>query len=83
MTMVKKLLDSPAEKVMQNGSYDLQWTWRKWGRPMNNFNIDTTLAHHSLYPEMQKDLGFLGSVYTTEPSWKLMRQRSNEVKKEE
>jgi hypothetical protein len=33
------------------------------------------LMHHSIMPEMQKGLGFLGSVYTDEPAWKLMRRK--------
>ena len=28
------------------------------------------LAHHALQPEMIKDLGFLGSVYTDQRAWK-------------
>jgi hypothetical protein len=31
------------------------------------------LLHHALQPESEKGLGFLGSVYTNEASWKLMR----------
>jgi hypothetical protein len=33
------------------------------------------LLHHALQPESEKSLGFLGSIYTGEASWKLMRQR--------
>ena len=35
---------------------------------------DTMLLHHALQPESLKSLGFLGSVYTDEGSWKGMRK---------
>lgn len=79
----KSVLEGPAIKVLQNGSYDLQYLWKTMGLRLRNFAVDTTLAHHALYPELPKDLGFLGSVYTKEPSWKMMRHRSDELKKEE
>jgi len=42
------------------------------------------LLHHALYPELPKGLGFLGSIYTNEASWKLMRrERSDTVKRDE
>jgi len=41
------------------------------------------LAHHALQPESEKGLGFLGSVYTNEPSWKLMRARGKGTIKKE
>jgi hypothetical protein len=36
------------------------------------------LLHHAIHPEMRKGLGFLGSIYTDEPSWKLMRKRGGD-----
>lgn len=84
LTIVRKVLEGPALKVLQNGSYDLQYIWRWFKCGINNWAADTTIAHHALYPEMQKDLGFLGSLYTIEPAWKIMRHRSgDDVKKEE
>ena len=41
------------------------------------------LLHHSLFPELQKGLGFLGSIYTNEASWKLMRGQDDSNKKDE
>jgi hypothetical protein len=41
------------------------------------------LLHHALHPESEKGLGFLGSVYTNEASWKLMRGKSETIKREE
>jgi hypothetical protein len=40
------------------------------------------LMHHAYQPEMEKGLGFMGSVYTNEGSWKLMRRhRKDETTK--
>lgn len=70
---VREVLDSPIPKVGQNGLYDLQWLWAIAGIPVRNYAHDTMLHHHALLPEFQKDLGFLGSVYTNYPAWKQMR----------
>lgn len=85
LELVRKILTGPAQKVLQNGSYDFQYIWRWFGCGIKNWTADTTLAHHALYPEMQKDLGFLGSLYTVEPAWKIMRHRAKDAseKKEE
>ncbi|MHA2085683.1 MAG: uracil-DNA glycosylase family protein [Candidatus Thorarchaeota archaeon] len=77
--IVARWLDLPMPKLAQNGLYDLQYLWRVHGIPIRNFLEDTMLLHHSIYIELKKDLGFLGSVYTDEASWKLMRQRSSDV----
>lgn len=69
---VQMVLDSPAIKVAQNGLYDIQFLWRQ-GLRIRNYREDTMLQHHALYPELQKGLGFLGSIYSNEPAWKLLR----------
>lgn len=71
---VRALLECSIPKVFQNGMYDLQYILRMGLRPVA-CEHDTMLLHHSLYPEMLKGLGFLGSVYSDEASWKLMRKR--------
>lgn len=63
-------------KVFQNGMYDMQWLWKKVGLPCKGKIEDTMLMHHALQPEMEKSLGFLGSIYTNESSWKLLRGKS-------
>lgn len=75
---VRTILCSPVPKLFQNGLYDLQYIWR-WGIPVRNCEHDLMLLHHSHFPELQKGLGFLGSVYTNEASWKLLRTRSDET----
>jgi len=59
--------------VGQNFSYDLQYLWAKMKIACPVVEDDTMLLHHAMYPEMEKSLGFLGSIYTNEPSWKFMR----------
>jgi len=72
-SFVREVLNSPLPKLGQNGLYDLQWLWGVMHIPVRNYAQDTMLHHHALFPEMQKDLGFLGSVYTNFPSWKQFR----------
>jgi hypothetical protein len=71
---VRALLTLPCPKVGQNFLYDLQYITRMGIMP-RNCTEDTMLLHHALFPEMKKGLGFLGSIYTNEASWKLMRRR--------
>lgn len=71
--IVASILENPQiTKVFQNGLFDLQYILKEGYRP-RGCREDTMLLHHALYPEMQKGLGFLGSVYTSEPAWKMMR----------
>lgn len=76
--LVAAILDLPASKVGQNGLYDIQHTWQSYGIPVRNYNDDTMLLHHALQPESDKGLGFLGSVYTNEASWKADRPRGSD-----
>ena len=62
----------------QNFQYDMQYFWRAMGIPCPGFCDDTMLLHHSLQPEMEKGLGFLGSIYTREAGWKFMRHDNAE-----
>ena len=71
LAMVYRLLRDPTiPKVAQNGLYDIQWIADKWGFPVYGFSEDTMLLHHALFPELPKNLGFMGSVYTNERAWK-------------
>lgn len=80
---VRRVLSSPTPKVFQNGLYDIHFLWRRYGIEVANCAEDTMLLHHSLQPESQKGLGFLGSVYTNEASWKIMRDKTGTLKREE
>lgn len=66
--------------IGQNFSYDLQYFWRTAGIPTPKFLGCTMLLHHSMQPELEKGLGFLGSIYTNEPSWKFMRTDHSTLK---
>ena len=73
--LVKEILALPMPKLAQNGLYDMQYLWKPHGVAVRNYLEDTMLLHHALYIEMKKDLGYLGSIYTDEAAWKLMRKR--------
>lgn len=76
-TWVGRLLSLPSKKIFQNGLYDLQHLFRM-GFRVTNCTHDTMLMHHALYPELPKSLGFMGSIYTNEAPWKLMRKGQEE-----
>jgi uracil-DNA glycosylase len=65
-------LQTPQPKIFQNGLYDMSYELRLGLQPRNAIH-DTMLWHHSLYPELPKSLGFLGSIYAAEINWKSMR----------
>jgi hypothetical protein len=69
--------------VGQNFNYDMGYLWRTYGIALPVPSEDTMLMHHALQIEMEKGLGFLGSIYTDEPSWKLMRANRETLKKED
>lgn len=81
--LVKEICALPAEKVFQNGLYDLRFLWQSYGIICRNVKHDTMLMHHALQPESLKGLGFLGSVYTNEASWKLMNRKSTTIKRDD
>jgi uracil-DNA glycosylase len=81
-SFVRRVLNLPARKLFQNGLYDIGYLWRTVGLTPRNPAEDTMLLHHSIYPELQKGLGFLGSLYTDEPAWKQMR-KTEMLKKDE
>jgi uracil-DNA glycosylase len=75
LRIVGDLLASSIPKHGQNFIYDMNYLWRGYGFRLRNVTDDTMLLHHALHPESPKGLGFLGSVYTSEPAWKLMRKK--------
>ncbi len=68
--------------VFQNGLYDMNFLWRTMGITVPHATDDTMLLHHALQPELEKGLGFLGTIYTDEAQWKFMR-KSATIKKED
>jgi hypothetical protein len=78
---VRSLLECGRPLVFQNGMYDMQFLIRM-GFNLQRAAHDTMLLHHSIYPESQKSLGFLGSIYTNEASWKLLGRTRHKKKAE-
>jgi DNA polymerase I-like protein with 3'-5' exonuclease and polymerase domains len=75
---VRGIIENPRlVKVLQNGLYDIQY-FKAEGMNPRAFREDTMIAHHSLYSEQRKGLGFLGSIYANVPSWKHMRTYKQE-----
>lgn len=58
--------------LFQNGLYDINFLWSRYGIPVPLASEDTMLLHHAYQPEMEKGLGFLATLYTDEASWKFM-----------
>ncbi len=79
---VRRVLRLPMPKYGQNTLYDINFLWTRYGLEVVNYEDDTMLLHHALQPESLKGLGFLGSVYTNESSWKLLNKRDPTVKRE-
>jgi len=75
--LVKRVLESPIPKVGQNGLYDIQYC-RPWGINVQAYLEDTMIRHHALYPELEKGLGFMASIYTDEAPWKVLRDRNKD-----
>jgi uracil-DNA glycosylase len=75
--LVREILQLPAAKESQNGMYDKQYLFILMGIAPTNDTEDTMLMHHAMQPELEKGLGFLGSVYTNEAAWKQMRKRKS------
>ena len=78
---VRTVLALRVPKVTQNGLFDVNFLWSRYGIPVTDWAEDTMLLHHALYPESEKGLGFLGSVYTNESSWKTA-YRSRDMNKQ-
>ncbi len=68
------LEDASIPKLFQNGLYDIAFLWRSMEIKVRGATHDSMLLHHALQPEMQKGLGFLGSLYSDERMWKDMRK---------
>jgi len=79
---VKRICALRKRVVGQNFLYDAHFLWRQYGIAVPSMTDDLMLCHHAHQIELPKDLGFLGSIYSSEQSWKLMRRKST-IKKED
>jgi uracil-DNA glycosylase len=61
---LQRVLGNPNSiKVAQNGIFDIHFLLTKAGIEVRGPLRDTMIAHHIMYPELQKGLGFLVSIY--------------------
>ena len=56
--------------IAQNGSFDCGWLWYKDRIHVPKVWFDTLLGHHTLYPRMPHNLGYLTAQYTDHPYYK-------------
>jgi len=56
--------------VMQNGAYDTGVLWHNNHILIENIWMDTLIAAHVCWPELPRDLGFLGSICLEADPWK-------------
>lgn len=56
--------------IAQNGMFDKTWLWFKDKIRTQPHYFDTMLAHHTLYPQLPHNLGFIVTQYTTHPYYK-------------
>lgn len=55
--------------IAQNAAFDAYWTWLRDRLRVRMWHC-TMLAHHTLYPQLPHNLGFLTGQYTTHPYYK-------------
>lgn len=68
---LQRLANNPSVRfVTQNGMYDSSWTYYLDRLRIKKVWFDTMLAHHTLYPRLPHNLGFLTTQYTTHPYYK-------------
>lgn len=81
--IVRRILGDPSTpKLFQNGMYDIAFLWRAYGIKTMNAAEDTMLLQHAIQPEALKGLGYLGSIYSDEGSWKHMRKKDETIKRD-
>lgn len=69
--MLEEFFQKDGLKIIgQNFKFDHEKLLRPCGFSVPNPWFDVMFAAHVLHPELQKDLGFLASIYTREPFWK-------------
>lgn len=68
---VRSVLERPGTEIRGQGyTYDATWLYQLLLIRSIDYKGDSLCLHHALYPEMSKDLGFLGSLYCDEVAWK-------------
>ena len=79
---IAEIMESPQiTKIGQNFIFDMHFLAYKNGIITQGPLIDTMLAHSILYPDFDKSLGFLASIYSYQTYWKDMVKFDN-IKKD-
>lgn len=75
---VKMVLESEVPKIGQNCTqYDCYWLLKEMNIAVKNIRHDTMQLSHAWALELEKSLGFLGSIFLDERSWKGIRTETN------
>jgi hypothetical protein len=75
---VKMALESDVPKICQNGiQYDAFWLAKEAKIGVKNITHCTMQMSHAWALELEKSLGFLGSIFLDEVSWKHIRTETN------
>lgn len=78
---IASLLEDPEiPKIGQNILFDIQFLAHKMGIVTRGKIYDTMIAHSISYPESNKNLAFLASIYINCPYWKDLVKFSQEKK---
>lgn len=76
---LQRLFDNPRTRVVaQNGIFDAGYMLYKDRIHIRKVWYDTLLAHHTLYPTLPHNLGFLTAQYTHHPYYKDEREAWSE-----
>lgn len=67
---LQTLFKSSTKFIAQNGMFDVTWLWYQDKLLIPRLYFDTMLAHHTLYPQLPHNLGFLTTQYTDNPYYK-------------
>lgn len=75
---IKMVLESEIPKIGQNCvQYDALWLVKEMNIAVKNIQHDTMQLSHAWGLELEKNLGFLGSIFCNEKVWKHIRTETN------
>ena len=67
---ISEFFRSPTKKIAHNACFDVAVLWHENRIWTENLWFDTMIAWHILYPEFEKNLGFVASMVLNVPAWK-------------
>lgn len=69
-SLIRRLCESPVEKILQNGLFDAWWLMREQRISLVNYRWDCKALHHCLDATDDHDLAYMASIETRMPYWK-------------